>query len=50
MTQEVRPMYHHYHLPTASWPAGAAARRRWARRLLLAVAASLRGLLPGIQG
>jgi hypothetical protein len=50
MTQEVRPMYGHYHLPTAGWPAGAAARRRWARRLLLAVAASLLGLLPGIQG
>jgi len=44
-------MYRHYHhVPTAGRTAGAATRRRWARRLLVAVAAGVLGLLPGIQG
>jgi hypothetical protein len=48
MTQEVRPMYRHDHIPAAGRAAGAATRRRWSRRLLLAVAAGVLGLLPGI--
>jgi hypothetical protein len=49
MTQEVRPMYRHDHIPAAG-RAGAATRRPQTRCLLLAIAASVLGLLPGIPG
>ncbi len=50
MTQAVGPMYRHDHIPAAGRAAGAATRRPLTRRLLLTVAASVLGLLPGIPG
>ncbi len=41
-------MYRHDHIPAEGRPAVAATRRRWPRRMLVAVAASVLGLLPGI--
>ncbi len=43
-------MHRHHDLATDGQPTGAATRRRWARRLLVAVAAAVLGLLPGVQG
>src|SRR5215472_13559048 len=48
LPDEVRPMYHQHHLSTTGQPAVAATRRRWSRRMLVALAASVLGLLPGI--
>jgi hypothetical protein len=41
-------MYRHDHIPAAGRPAVAATRRRWSRRMLVAVAACVFGLLPGV--
>ena len=41
-------MYHQHYLPANGRSAVAATRRRWSRRMLVAVAASVLGLLPGI--
>ena len=41
-------MYRPHYLPTTGRSAVAATRRRWSRRMLLAVAACVLGLLPGI--
>ena len=41
-------MYHQHHLPTTVLSTAAATRRRWSRRLLVAVAACVLGLLVGI--
>ena len=41
-------MYRQHYLPTTGQSAVAATRRHWSRRVLVAVAASVLGLLPGI--
>jgi hypothetical protein len=48
MTQKVLPMYRQHYLPTTGRSAVAATRRRWSRRMLVAVAACVFGLLPGV--
>jgi hypothetical protein len=42
-------MYHQHYLPTTGRSAVAATRRRWSRCMLVAVAACMLGLLPGIS-
>jgi hypothetical protein len=42
-------MYHQHYLPTIGRSAVAATRRRWSRCMLVAVAACMLGLLPGIS-
>ena len=50
LTREVRLMYRQHCLPTTGQSAVAATRRRWPRRMLVAVAACVLGLLPGVPG